>query len=223
MARPVLCVFVKPPIPGEAKTRLIPTLGAAGAARLAQAFLVDTLSTAVRLGWPRLVVAATGPVEGVLEPPPGVEVWQQGEGDLGDRMERVLREALRASDRAIVIGTDSPGLPPAHLDFAREALDGHDAVFGPTDDGGFHLIGLRRCPRGLLTGLPWSRSDTLRRTETRVGERGLTSARGPRWFDVDRPEDVDRIRDLARLGTLEAPATVAALRELDEERGRGAA
>ena len=68
MARPVLCVFVKPPIPGEAKTRLIPTLGATGAARLAQAFLVDTLSVAGRVGWPRLVVAVAGPVEGVVGP-----------------------------------------------------------------------------------------------------------------------------------------------------------
>ncbi len=217
MREATACVFVKPPRPGEVKTRLVPEVSPEAAAELAAAFLADTLDSVRRLAWLDVVVATAdrrspsalsptlgggdGSSEGVREIA-GFEVWPQGPGDLGARMERVLRRALARSPVAIALGTDSPGLPRARLEEARQALRTADAVLGPAEDGGFYLLGLRRCPQGLLHGLPWSSDETLARTEERLRRRGLRTARISPWFDVDRPDDLDRLADLLALGAI---------------------
>jgi rSAM/selenodomain-associated transferase 1 len=206
-----LCVFAKPPRPGLAKTRLAPRVGSAGAALLAHAFLRDTWQAARALRWARAVLATTaGPIEGLGR----ATVWPQGGGDLGARMERVMRRALRAGGFALAVGADSPGLPPSRLEDARRRLRDFDAVLGPSEDGGFYLIGLNRCPRGLLAGLPWSRSDTCKRTLALLKAKGLKLAVLDAWFDVDLPADLDRLCALAAHGELNAPATVEALHAL---------
>ena len=208
-----LCVFAKPPRAGEAKTRLTPALGAEGAARLARAFLHDTWALVTRVPWAVPVLASPGPwPEGLLSGPP--EVWPQGEGDLGARMERVLLRALERYPAAIALGTDSPGLSPEHLEAARAGLAHADAVFGPSEDGGFYLLALRRLPVGAFENLPWSQSHTLVSTEARLVSLGLTVARVAPFFDVDVPEDLTRLEAELASGRLRAPATEAALREL---------
>ncbi|MHB1845619.1 MAG: TIGR04282 family arsenosugar biosynthesis glycosyltransferase, partial [Deltaproteobacteria bacterium] len=181
MERIAVCVFAKPPLPGRVKTRLAAEVGSEGAARLARAFLRDTLAAVRALPWaePRLATTERAPFEAELGAP---EIWLQGEGDLGRRMERVLRRALRGASAALAIGADSPGMPLALLEGAREALASADAVVGPSDDGGFYLLGLRRCPRGLLDGLPWSAPETFDRTLARLREQGLRTSLLPRWF-----------------------------------------
>jgi uncharacterized protein len=207
-----LCVFAKPPRAGEVKTRLAPALGDEGAARLARAFLLDTWALVTHVPWGSPVLASPGPwPEGILPAP--VEVWPQGEGDLGARMERVLRRALERYPAAIVLGADSPGLSLAQLDSAREKLAHADAVFGPSEDGGFYLLALRRLPEGAFVELPWSQSHTLERTEARLVSLGLTVARVAPFFDVDVPEDLARLEAELVSGRLHAPATWAALRE----------
>jgi len=208
-----LCVFAKPPRAGEAKTRLTPALGAEGAARLAWAFLQDTWALVTRVPWAVPVLASPGPwPEGFLPGP--LEVWLQGEGDLGARMERVLRRALERYPAAIALGTDSPGLSPEHLEAAHAGLAHADAVFGPSEDGGFYLLALRRLPVGAFENLPWSQSHTLVSTEARLVSLGLTVARVAPFFDVDVPEDLARLEAELASGRLRAPATEAALREL---------
>jgi hypothetical protein len=208
-----LCVFAKPPRPGEAKTRLTPALGAEGAARLARAFLQDTWALVTRVPWAVPVLASPGPwPEGLLPGP--LEVWSQGEGDLGARMERVLLRALERYPAAIALGTDSPGLSPEHLEAARAGLAHADAVFGPSEDGGFYLLALRSLPVGAFEHLPWSQSHTLVSTEARLVSLGLTVARVAPFFDVDVPEDLARLEAELASGRLRAPATEVALREL---------
>jgi len=208
-----LCVFAKPPRAGEAKTRLAPALGADGAARLARAFLEDTWGLVTRMPWAAPVLASPGPwPEGLLPGP--VEVWPQGEGDLGARMEHVLLRALERYPAAIALGADSPGLFPEHLEAARAGLTHADAVFGPSEDGGFYLLALRRLPVGAFVSLPWSQAETLARTEARLVSLGLTVARVAPFFDVDVPEDLARLESELASGRLWAPATAAALREL---------
>lgn len=215
MSRAVICVFSKPPSPGGAKTRLIPLLGAAGAAELARAFLQDTWAAMTTVPWARAVLTTPGDLEqaafAALEPP--AEVWDQGPGDLGDRMERMMRRGLGLAHAALCVGTDSPGLPPDRLDQALDALEHHDAVLGPAEDGGYFLIGLRRgrCPDGLLADLPWSREDTLAHTRQRLEQRGLSVALTDPWFDVDVPADVERLRGMLRSGEIQAPHTSEAL------------
>ena len=116
---------------------------------------------------------------------------------------------------AVAIGTDSPGLPPRLLDAAGRALATADAVIGPCEDGGFYLLGLTRCPPGILADLPWSATDTFARTVARLREHGLEAEVLPPWFDVDTASDLPRLRGLLSRGEIEAPETDRALRAID--------
>jgi uncharacterized protein len=213
MPEVALCVFAKPPRAGDAKTRLAPAVGGEGAAALARAFITDTWATVTLLPWARPVLASTGPwPEGLLPAP--VEVWQQGEGDLGARLESIFRRGLEVCPAAMALGADSPGLPLAHLEAARAALADADAVFGPSDDGGFYLLALRRLPVGALANLPWSQPETRARTEERLMSLGLTVAHVAPFFDVDVPADLERLEAELNVGRIQAPATAAALATL---------
>jgi len=208
-----ICVFAKPPVPGEVKTRLVPAFGPEGAAALARAFLLDTWEAVAKVPGVERLLASTGP----LPPELGIDparVWPQGEGDLGARLERVLRRAIQEGGAAIAIGADSPGMPLDRLRDAKVHLGDHDAVFGPSEDGGFYLLGLRRCPAGLLADLPWSVAATGGATEARLAAHGLSVHRLASWWDVDEPADVERLRRALDAGDLAAPHTAAALATL---------
>jgi hypothetical protein len=214
LAAACVCVFAKPPRAGSVKTRLAGEVGAQGAARLARAFFADTWALVARTAWARPVAAVNGPFP-LAARGDDCTVWRQGGGDLGLRMERVLRRALREAPFAIALGSDSPGLPRQRLEAARVRLAACDAVLGPAEDGGFYLLGLRRCPRGLLRELPWSSADTFARTCERLRARGLSVAILPGWFDVDRPADLARLRRLLAGRRIHAPHTRRALRHID--------
>lgn len=214
-ARGTLCVFAKAPVEGSVKTRLAPTLGDARAAGLSRAFLLDTWALATRFDAAHAVLALTGDAAALPALTPRPEIRDQGEGDLGARMERVLSCALSdGAPWAMVVGTDLPGLPASRLAAAARALDeGAPAVLGPTDDGGFYLLGVSRCPPGLLSGLPWSTRSTSRRTLERLRERGLEARVLDGWYDIDEPQDLERLRRDLRTGCIRAPHTARALRE----------
>ena len=211
MSRGCVCVFAKPPRPGAVKTRLASVVGDNGAAALARAFLLDTWSTATRVSGVAVVLAATEVDAPEWRSLDAAEVWPQGAGTLGDRLERVLRRALQAHSFAIAIGTDIPGMPLSRLDDACEALRTADAVLGPADDGGFYLIGVSTCPDGLLDTVPWSASDTCARTLERLRQHHLTTTVIDPWFDVDEPADLDALRRRIRDGTIHAPETARIL------------
>lgn len=220
--RGVLCIFTKPPVAGQAKTRLAAELGSAQAAELARAFLRDTWGAAAALPWARPILATTEPGTAAAV---GVdaEEWLQGPGDLGERLERVLGRALREGAFAIAIGSDTPGLPIRLLEHARDVLASAPAVIGPSEDGGFYLLGLRRCPAGLLAGLPWSQEETFARTLARLRERGIETGMLLPWFDVDRPRDLECLRGLLDRGEVAAPETARALARMTKHRRREAA
>jgi len=201
-----ICVFAKPPLPGKVKTRLAPVAGSEGAAALAEAFLQDTWALVSSLQWAKPVVASTSPfVSPVVAG--ASEVWAQGDGDLGARLERILQRALTTSTFAIAIGADSPGLPAEFLEQARTALQKTDAVIGPCEDGGFYLLGLRQCPSGVFGSIPWSESSTCEHTLARLKVAGLSVTVLDPWFDVDRPEDLARLRTMILKGRIHAPRT----------------
>ncbi|MFP2909527.1 TIGR04282 family arsenosugar biosynthesis glycosyltransferase [Pyxidicoccus sp. 3LFB2] len=205
-----VCVFAKPPVAGQVKTRLARTLGQDVAAELAAAFFADTWALLRTLPWIRPVLATTqaGRPEG-LACEADAEVWLQGEGGLGERLERVLRRALERGPWAMALGADTPGLPGPLLEEARAKLAaGADAVLGPAEDGGFYLLALKRCPPGLLAeGLPWSSADTLERTRERLESHGLRTVLLEPWFDVDTEADLHRLADLLAKGAVRAPST----------------
>jgi uncharacterized protein len=183
-----VCIFAKPPVPAEVKTRLIPELGAAGAAQLASAMLLDTWRMAESCPGVRPVLATTRrgdfPMKVRHE-----DLWLQGDGDLGARIEYIMTRALLCAPAAIAIGADAPLLNAAHLGLALEAMRDNDAVVGPAVDGGFYLLALRRCPPGLFASLPWSQPGTLHALKIRLREHAFSIAQLETLFDIDIPED----------------------------------
>ena len=208
-----VAIFARAPVAGQVKTRLAGAVGAEGAARLASAFLRDTWSALAALPWLRAVVATTGPLGEAFA---DVEAWDQGDGDLGRRIERMLQRGLQEAPLALAIGADTPGLPSRLFDEARLVLASADAVIGPCSDGGFYLLGVRECPDGLLADLPWSQADTCACVETRLEERGYRVALLEPYFDVDRPEDLARLGQLIADGSVDAQATAAVIADLRE-------
>lgn len=195
MPHPRLIIFARYPAPGYAKTRLIPALGDAGAARLQDVLTRHTLQQAADLTGRRHIdveVRCTGgPVAAMRERYGATFVYaDQGDGDLGERLARAAADAARSGCPAVVIGTDCPGITAELLESAFDALANHDVVLGPALDGGYYLIGFRRFARELFENIPWSTPDVLALT-CRASERaGLTCAKLGRLADVDVPEDL---------------------------------
>src|SRR6185437_13395878 len=209
MPEVIVCIFAQPPIPGSVTTQLVPELGAERAAVLAEAFLEDTVAMVRTLTWAECIIAATKTFARPYFKPE--EVWSQSEGDLGERLEKVLRLALKRKPIVLAIGADSPGLPAAYLQAARDALNNADAVLGPSADGGFYLIGLKDCPVGVLEGIQWSHSTTLAATTHKLEQFGLKTVLINPWFDIHSHEDLERLRRLLANDPAAAPRTAELL------------
>ena len=183
-------------------------------ATLARAFLADTVDLARGTG--ASVVLATTDVDGDFGLSDEIARWHQGGGDLGARVERILRRALTSEDWVIALGADSPGLPPAYLHQAIERLiKGAPAVLGASADGGFYLLGVRCCPEGLLADLPWSQPSTAAATVAQLAKHDMEPEVLPEWFDIDEEADLVRFRhDVPRE---DAPITWAQLDRLENE------
>lgn len=191
-----IAILAKAPLPGLAKTRLAPALGADGAAAL-QARLIERAVETARgadVG-PITLWAAPDqdhPAFQTLAALFGVTLARQPDGDLGVRMLAALAAAPGA---AIVIGTDCPALQPAHLRAAAEALAGGvDAVVVPVEDGGYALIGMREPQPGLFADMPWSTAGVMAETRRRLTHLSLSWREPARLWDVDLPEDVERLK-----------------------------
>jgi len=184
-------VFARAPQPGRAKTRLVPVLGARGAADFQGALLTDTIRKVETLS--RIAARWLFRTGGTFPTLPLARNWklarQQGR-NLGIRLERAFRRLLSRHPSAVIIGTDSPLLPPRLLRQALDELRACDAVLGPCPDGGFYLIGLRHLPRGLFRGVRWSSRFAFRDVLVNLSSRGLISSVLSPLPDVDRPADL---------------------------------
>lgn len=197
-----LIVFAKAPQPGLAKTRLIPALGAEGAAALAERLLQHTLaqaSAAVR-AWPGTLELCVSPDTGhrlfrQLAVQHALTLTVQGDGDIGQRMERALTRVLgeQGSEGALLIGSDIPGLDTDRLLAAAEALLAHDAVFVPALDGGYALVGLRRPAPTLFEGIAWSTPAVMAQTRAKARKAGLRIAELDPVADIDEPADLQHL------------------------------
>ena len=210
-----LVVFAKRPAPGLVKTRLASAIGATAATRLADAFLRDTWNLASSFDDLSRILVLDGPAND-LELSSVDALWQQGPGDLGQRLERSFEKGLQHFRALVVIGTDSPGLPREFIEQARQALETHDAVLGPSADGGYYLIGLSRQVPGMLCNLPWSVHQTFDATHRRLQQLGFRVHRLPEWYDVDRAADLDRLQRDLDCARIVAPATQRVLIELSQ-------
>lgn len=194
MSRTRILIFAKAPVAGAAKTRLIPALGAQGAARLAASMLRDTVAQArgAGLGEPILCVTperGDRAWDGLLLA--GVRVIDQGPGDLGQRLGKAADGRLAAGERVLLIGTDCPALDSAMLADAAARLETHDAVILPAEDGGYVLLGLRRFDPSLFTGIAWSSDEVAPVTIARIAALGWTLFVGATLRDIDEPADLE--------------------------------
>ena len=181
------------------KTRLVPLLGETGAARLHARLVERTLKTALAAGFDHVALFCSPGIDNNFfikkQTCYNVFLQSQGSGTLGERMYRAFKRALRDHPYAVLIGSDCPALRPADLRAAARALrGGADAVLAPAEDGGYSLIGLRQVSRRLFDGIAWGGPKVLAQTRRRL--------KALRWhwrelrtlWDVDRPEDVARLR-----------------------------
>lgn len=194
-ATPMLVLFAKFPVPGYAKTRLIPGIGADRAARVHRHLTERTLATLLASGGPvevRHAGAETIAFRNWLGS--GPMLVEQVAGGLTERLIAAIRPGPH-----IFFGADTPDLTLAIVQAAITALADHDIVLGPAEDGGYYLIGMQQPQPGLLTDMPWSTDKVLDETVRRCAALGLTIAYMPTLADCDRPRDLQRWPDLAQL------------------------
>lgn len=199
-----LLLFTRYPQPGQTKTRLIPALGADGAAFVQRQMTEQMVAKARQfsaLPGRRLEVYSTGAGFRSMGLWLGFDLKYcgQGEGDLGQRMLRAVERSFFHGDvSVIVIGSDCPALSVDYLEKAAAALEsGADLVLGPAYDGGYYLIGMRKVAPSLFENIPWGSEDVLAATLKAVHQLDWQVEQLPLLADIDRPEDLDAWRQEA--------------------------
>ena len=191
-----LIVFTRYPEVNRTKTRLIPLLGAEGAANLQRQMTEHTISQVAQLSASTIVSSEVRFAGGNLQL---MQTWlganllytPQGEGDLGERMMRSLNESFDSgAKKVIIIGTDCPDIDSELLQTAFERLNEFDLVLGPAIDGGYYLIGLRRFAPELFSNIDWGTSQVFQQTIDIAQILKLSSFYLPPLADIDRPEDL---------------------------------
>jgi rSAM/selenodomain-associated transferase 1 len=198
-----VAIMAKAPRPGQVKTRLCPPLAPAEAAELSRCFLRDKIAQVRALpgAQPALAYTPAGARAEFEALAPGFTLVPQRGPGLGERIVHAIADLAALGHRGVVLtDTDTPTLPPGCLAEAVRVLEAAeaDAVVGPTDDGGYYLIGLRAPAPALFDGVPWSTDAVLNRTLERARDLGLAVRLLPRWFDVDTGPELERLaKDLA--------------------------
>lgn len=196
-----ILIFAKPPVAGAVKTRLFPVLSPAAAARLHSRMLYSVVR--------RVGDAQIAPTElycaGDIDHPVFVDLARRHDlvrrpqvgVDLGERMGQAARSTLRTHARAVLIGTDCPGLDGDYLDRLINGLSiDCPVVVGPAEDGGYVALGLSRYDPRLFGRIDWGSDRVLAQTRQRLQKLGWPYRLMPSLWDVDRPDDFDRLKSL---------------------------
>lgn len=196
-----LVVFAKAPLPGQVKTRLSPPLTAEEAATMAEAFLLDTLEMieTVKLNAEKIIYYTPKTAADYFSHlrPGNWHIKPQQGHSLKMKIMNALRVEFENNEqRVIIIGSDSPTLPPQYLEEALIKLKSRDLVVGPALDGGFYLIGVNRFYPELLKPVILSKPESCEKLLESAARIGLNFTKLPEWYDIDRFEDLKRINDL---------------------------
>ncbi len=197
-------VMAKSPRAGQSKTRLVPALGAEGAARLAARMLRHALDQATAAAVGAVELCAAPDTEDALlcsaAARVGARLVAQGDGDLGARLARAAERSLREAGAVLILGTDAPALDAALIRRAAAALEGHPAVLVPAIDGGYALIGLRGAPGAqdawparVFEGIAWSTAAVLDQTRAAFAAAGVQHVELEPVHDIDEPGDLSHV------------------------------
>lgn len=186
-----IAIFARAPVPGAAKTRLIPLLGAEGAAKLHERLVTHAVN--------RALAADVGPVTLWGAPDSshpffaqtGAALADQQGADLGARM---LHAFEAAQGPLLLIGADCPAINARDLRWCAQALhEGAPALFLPAEDGGYGLVGLARPIPQIFSDMQWGVADVMARTRARLLQADIPWLEGRTIWDVDRPDDYARL------------------------------
>jgi uncharacterized protein len=192
-----IIIMAKQPRVGKTKTRLCPPFTLEQAAALAEALFLDTVDLVTRNPGMILAVAVT-PAEArayfeQITPPGALLLPVQG-SSIGECLSKVLQSLLNMGfAKAVALNADGPSLPPEYLRQSVDLLDAHDLVLGPSSDGGYYLIGMKKFFPEVFEDITWSTESVLAQTLVRAESLGLRSALAPEWYDVDTAKEVWRL------------------------------
>ena len=190
----LLLVFARTPVPGQVKTRLLSHLSPEQACSLHAAMIEDTAELAAGFPGRHLLLFSEEIPALALE---GMETGRQSGGDLGARLTRAIEDGFASGARRIVVlGSDTPHLPPDRLAQALSALQRADLVLGPAEDGGYYLIALRRFSPAILRGVEWGSDQVLEQTRAAAAAAGFSVALLEPFFDLDEWKDLQRLKSL---------------------------
>jgi rSAM/selenodomain-associated transferase 1 len=199
----LLILFAKAPERGYVKTRLVPFLSEENACTLQKALILDTLYQTESPQWNTVLACAPTPehpffIECSQRQP--VRLIKQEGTDLGERMKNALYWGLGSSyQKVVIIGCDTPTLPVAFLCDAFVALDHHQAVIGPSTDGGYYLIGATSVNTNLFANMAWGTDHVFQKTVEQLKADQWSYHLLPPWYDIDRPEDMTRLKEQLNL------------------------
>jgi rSAM/selenodomain-associated transferase 1 len=213
----VVFIFAKEPRPGAVKTRLCPPLTEAQAACCHRAFVADSVARFSGLaahGSISVSLAATpdgdAPWLVRLAEEAAIPLTWQGGGDLGCRMERLLRRECTEGRAAVIVGSDTPDLPLERIRHAVSWLERPLAVVGPSDDGGYYLIGARgEVPPVFSPSCGWGSARLFEETLTLLAAGRWSYRLLEPWPDVDQFEDLRRLATRLRQGKVSGPSDAA--------------
>lgn len=194
-------VMAKEPRVGSTKTRMCPPLTLKEAAALYEALLKDTLSLVQSLAGVQMAVAVTPP-DGLAYfealTPPGTPLLPIEGRDIGHCLSQAFERMFEAGynrgfERVLAFNSDGPSLPAAYLQQAVQALERRDLVFGPSEDGGYYLVGMKEPHPELFADIDWSTDRVLAQSLARAQTLGLAVYKTPTWYDVDTAQDLARL------------------------------
>ncbi len=195
----VLSVIAKQPVVGQVKTRLVPPLSPSQAALLSEAMLRDTLNNVSTLRDINIAVS--------FSPGTAADYFSSITSNktllipddfenLGDCLPNTIHQLLALNYRKVILlNSDSPTLPLAYISQAFSELDSADIILGPSEDGGYYLIGMKRLITDVFHGIPWSTKDVLESTVEKASRLGLKVSFTPLWYDIDSIDDLIQLRN----------------------------
>ena len=201
-----IIIFAKAPVPAEVKTRMCPPLTPDEAASLHGSLVMDTVERTRSLrGFDRFLACLPGkdhPFFQTLAARHRLHLHDQAGANLGQRMNHALTTVLnRGYSSAVLVGTDVPDLSAQTYTHAQKALQSHDVVFGPTKDGGYYLVGIKKPAPELFATIPWSTDHVLTQSRTQAQRLGLTVALLDMKRDIDTMDDLHAcVRETAEAG-----------------------
>ena len=199
MSNPILVIMAKKPQVGRTKTRMCPPLTPIEAAQLYEALLRDSIALASNLEGIDLAIAITPPDATTYFKrisPPGTLLIPVECVDIGDCLSQVLGNLLEMGyPKVLAFNADGPTIPPQYIQTAVHQLDNDEVVLGPSEDGGYYLVGMKQLHPQIFSDIAWSTPQVLAQTMDKIEALGLRAGLLPPWYDVDTDSDLARLQD----------------------------